>query len=85
MVVGLAGCGSSSSDDTASLITDMCNKMDSCGLLSADETTGMTMAQCKSMAEATSGDNAPASQKSAAKACIAKSCTEFMTCLAAIK
>ena len=84
MVVGLAGCGSSSSDDTASLVTDMCNKMDTCGFLTKDD-TGMTMAQCKSMADASSGDTASASQKSAVKACLSKSCTEFVSCISAIK
>jgi hypothetical protein len=76
MIVGLAGCGSGG-DDTADLVSDMCNKMDSCGYL---KDTGMTVSDCKKLAD-TSGGKAPTTaEKDAARACIAKSCTEFMTC-----
>jgi hypothetical protein len=77
MVVGLAGCGSSSSaSDTASKI---CDKMNSCGLLDADG-----LKECK--AEAKDGtDTATSTQIDAANKCLSKECTEFLTCVMSIQ
>ncbi len=75
MVVGLAGCGGDD-DSTSSLISQTCEKMDECDTLS-----GMTVSQCKEIADALKGGTEPSSEeKAAVKACLEKSCEEFAVC-----
>lgn len=78
MTVGMAGCGGGG-DSTSDIISDMCNKMDSCGYLQGV----MTVSDCKKMGEEVAkqgGEEPTAAEKDAAKACLAKSCEEFATC-----
>jgi hypothetical protein len=74
MAVGMVGCGSSDSD----LVSDMCNKMDSCGYLE-----GTTVSECKKEGNDGVGD-ATSAEKDAARKCLSKSCTEFVSCIAGI-
>jgi hypothetical protein len=80
MAVGMAGCGGGG-DDTSDIISDLCNKLDSCGYL---PDMGMTLSECKSTASSESGE-ATSAEKDAARACLAKSsCEAFVTCVASM-
>ena len=78
MTVGMLGCGGGG-DSTSDIISDMCERMDSCGYLGM---MGMTVSECKKSGNSQAGEPTD-EKKAAARACLAKSsCEAFMECIA---
>jgi hypothetical protein len=67
------GSGGNTDSD---LVNDTCNKMLTCGYMDASELSG-----CKSQGNASLG-TVDSAQKDALRACVSKSCSEFLDCVA---
>ena len=73
MTAGAAGCGGGGSG--SDLVSEVCNKMESCGYMTSSEVTS-----CKKEGNDAMGSTTSA-QKDALGKCVAMECAAFVTCV----